>query len=47
MSDRLGRANEQIDRLREATDRSGYVVDFHMARHLESLHEIEVGLANG
>jgi hypothetical protein len=37
---RLGRANEQIDRLREATDRSGNVVQFRMARYLESLLEL-------
>jgi hypothetical protein len=41
---RLGRANEQIDKLREATDRSGNVVQFRMARHLESLHELVVDL---
>ena len=41
---RLGRANEQIDRLREATDRSGNVVQFRMARYLESLHELVVDL---
>ena len=33
---RLGQANEQIDRLREATDQSGNVVQFRMARYLES-----------
>ena len=41
---RLGRANEQIGRLREATDRSGNVVHFRMARYLESLHELVVDL---
>jgi hypothetical protein len=41
---RLGRANEQIDQLREATDRSGNVVQFRMARYLESLHELVVDL---
>ena len=41
---RLGQANEQIDRLREATDRSGNVVQFRMARYLESLHELVVDL---
>jgi hypothetical protein len=41
---RLGRANEQIDRIREATDRSGNVVQFRMARYLESLHELVVDL---
>ena len=41
---RLGRANEQIARLREATDRSGNVVQFRMARYLESLHELVVDL---
>ena len=41
---RLGRANEQIDRLREATDRSGNVVQFRMARYLESLHELVADL---
>jgi hypothetical protein len=41
---RLGQANEQIDRLREATDRSGNVVQFRMARSLESLHELVVDL---
>jgi hypothetical protein len=41
---RLGRANEQIGRLREATDRSGNVVQFRMARYLESLHELVVDL---
>ena len=41
---RLGQANEQIDRLREATDRSGNVVQFRMGRYLESLHELVVDL---
>ena len=41
---RLGRANEQIGRLRVATDRSGNVVHFRMARYLESLHELVVDL---
>jgi hypothetical protein len=41
---RLGRAKEQIDRLRGATDRSGNVVQFRMARYLESLHELVVDL---
>ena len=41
---RLGRANEQIGRLGEATDRSGNVVQFRMARYLESLHELVVDL---
>jgi hypothetical protein len=41
---RLCRANEQIDQLREATDRSGNVVQFRMARYLESLHELVVDL---
>ena len=41
---RLVRANEQIARLREATDRSGNVVHFRMARYLESLHELVVDL---
>jgi hypothetical protein len=41
---RLGGANEQIGRLREATDRSGNVVQFRMARYLESLHELVVDL---
>jgi hypothetical protein len=41
---RLGRANERIGRLREATDRSGNVVQFRMARYLESLHELVVDL---
>jgi hypothetical protein len=41
---RLGRANEQIGRLREATDRSGNVVQFRMARYLKSLHELVVDL---
>jgi hypothetical protein len=41
---RLGRANEQIDRLREATDRFGNVVHFRMARYLEALHELVVDL---
>lgn len=41
---RLGRANEQIDRLREANDRSGNVVQFRMARYLESLREVVVDL---
>jgi hypothetical protein len=41
---RLGRANEQIEHLREATDRSGNVVQFRMARYLESLHELVVDL---
>ena len=40
----LGQANEQIDRLREATDRSGNVVRFRTARYLESLHELAVDL---
>jgi hypothetical protein len=37
---RLGRANEQIGRLRMATDRSGNVVRFRTARYLESLHDL-------
>ncbi len=41
---RLGRASEQIDRLREANDRSGNVVQFREARYLESLHEVVVDL---
>ncbi len=41
---RLGRANEQIGRLRVATDRSGMVVQFRMARYLGSLHELVVDL---
>ena len=41
---RLGQANEQIGRLGEATDRSGNVVRFRMARYLESLHELVVDL---
>lgn len=41
---RLGRANEQIGRLRVAADRSGNVVQFRMARYLESLHELVVDL---
>jgi hypothetical protein len=41
---RLGRANEQIDRLRVATDRSGNIVRFRTARYLESLHELAVDL---
>lgn len=41
---RLGRANEQIGRLGEAADRSGNVVQFRMARYLESLHELVVDL---
>ena len=41
---RLGRANEQIARLRVATDRSGNVVRFRTTRYLESLHELAVDL---
>jgi hypothetical protein len=41
---RLGRANEQIGRLRVATDRSGNVVQFRTGRYLESLHELAVDL---
>ena len=41
---RLARANERIDRLREATDRTGNAVRFRMARHLESLDELEIDL---
>lgn len=41
---RLGRANEQIDRIREVTDRSGNIVQFRMARYLESLHELVIDL---
>lgn len=41
---RLGWANEQIDRLGDATERSGNVVQFRMARYLQSLHELVVDL---
>lgn len=41
---RLGWANQQIGRLGETTDRSGNVVQFRMARYLESLHELVVDL---
>lgn len=41
---RLERANEQIGRLRAATDGSGNVVRFRLARYLESLHELVVDL---
>jgi hypothetical protein len=41
---RLGRANEQIGRLRVATDGSGNVVRFRTARYFESLHELAVDL---
>ncbi|MGZ5295057.1 MAG: hypothetical protein ACXWFU_13895 [Actinomycetota bacterium] len=42
---RLDRANEQIDQLREANDRSGNVVRFRMARSLQSLIELVVDLS--
>jgi hypothetical protein len=41
---RVGRANERIGALREATDRYGNAVHFRMARYLEALHELAADL---
>ncbi|HEU4865621.1 MAG TPA: hypothetical protein VFT76_05170 [Actinomycetota bacterium] len=41
---RLGRANEEVVRLRGSVDRSGNVVRFRLMRYLESLHEDVVDL---
>ena len=44
MDERLDRANAQVGDLRKATEGSGNVVHFRMARYLESLHELAADL---